>query len=270
MRYARSDGVAIAYRVIEGDGPPVVFVPGFASNVADFESFPAFEAWGPIVEATRWVMFDKRGTGLSDRAVGVADLESSIVFYSGLFGAEPTVTKADYAKWMLDDPRINFAISQKCGAAKGIEHLGVQVEDEAELAEVGELIGGHRLVTLIGAGGVGKTRLAVRLAAQLVVLAGQLHGRFHRLAAAAREHDLLRRAAEKIRDTGPGVLHHLAGGSPGPVATGRIAMPRFQGMAHDLGDLGGDRGAGVEIQIDVAHGRVAFPVGSFSCPACAQ
>ena len=68
--------MAIAYRVIEGDGPPVVFVPGFASNVADFESFPAFEAWGPVVEATRWVMFDKRGTGLSDRAVGVADLET--------------------------------------------------------------------------------------------------------------------------------------------------------------------------------------------------
>ena len=59
-----------------------------------------------------------------------------MAFYTGLFGAEPTVTKSDYAKWMLDDPRINFAISQKCGAAKGIEHLGVQVEDEAELREV--------------------------------------------------------------------------------------------------------------------------------------
>lgn len=68
--------------------------------------------------------------------VGVADLEASIAFYSGLFGAEPTVTKPDYAKWMLDDPRINFAISQKCGAEKGVEHLGLQVEDEAELAEV--------------------------------------------------------------------------------------------------------------------------------------
>lgn len=76
MRYARSDGVSIAYRVIEGDGPPVVFVPGFASNVGDFESFPAFAAWRPIVEATRWVMLDKRGTGLSDRAVGVADLQT--------------------------------------------------------------------------------------------------------------------------------------------------------------------------------------------------
>jgi catechol 2,3-dioxygenase-like lactoylglutathione lyase family enzyme len=68
--------------------------------------------------------------------VRVADLDASIAFYSGLFGAAPSVTKPDYAKWMLEDPRINFAISQKCGAAKGIEHLGVQVEDEAELAEV--------------------------------------------------------------------------------------------------------------------------------------
>jgi len=68
--------------------------------------------------------------------VGVADLDASVAFYSGLFGTAPSVTKPDYAKWMLDDPRINFAISQKCGADKGIEHLGVQVESEAELAEV--------------------------------------------------------------------------------------------------------------------------------------
>lgn len=68
--------------------------------------------------------------------VGVKDLNASIAFYNGLFGAEPSVTKPDYAKWMLEDPRINFAISQKCGAVKGIEHIGVQVENEAELAEV--------------------------------------------------------------------------------------------------------------------------------------
>jgi len=68
--------------------------------------------------------------------VGVADLDASIAFYTGMFGAEPTVTKPDYAKWMLDDPRINFAISQKCGADKGIEHLGIQVEDADELAAV--------------------------------------------------------------------------------------------------------------------------------------
>jgi catechol 2,3-dioxygenase-like lactoylglutathione lyase family enzyme len=68
--------------------------------------------------------------------VGVDNLDRSIAFYTGLFGAEPSVTKSDYAKWMLEDPRINFAISQKCGATKGIEHLGLQVEDEGELAEV--------------------------------------------------------------------------------------------------------------------------------------
>jgi catechol 2,3-dioxygenase-like lactoylglutathione lyase family enzyme len=68
--------------------------------------------------------------------VGVSDLDTSIAFYTGLFGAEPTVTKSDYAKWMLEDPRINFAISQKCGTEKGIEHVGIQVEDAAELAEV--------------------------------------------------------------------------------------------------------------------------------------
>lgn len=68
--------------------------------------------------------------------IGVSNLDESIAFYSGLFGAEPSVTKSDYAKWMLEDPRINFAISRKCGAAKGVEHLGLQVEDQAELADV--------------------------------------------------------------------------------------------------------------------------------------
>lgn len=68
--------------------------------------------------------------------VGVENLDQSIAFYSGLFGSGPSVTKPDYAKWMLDDPRINFAISVREGAVKGIEHLGIQVEDQAELAEV--------------------------------------------------------------------------------------------------------------------------------------
>lgn len=84
--------------------------------------------------------------------VGVADLDASIAFYSALFGAEPAVTKPDYAKWMLDDPRINFAISQKCGAAKGVEHVGMQVDDEAELAEVhGRLKAANRPVMEEGA-----------------------------------------------------------------------------------------------------------------------
>ena len=68
--------------------------------------------------------------------VGVEDLDHSIRFYSTLFDAEPTVTKPDYAKWMLDDPRVNFAISQGNHARKGIEHLGIQVESPAELSEV--------------------------------------------------------------------------------------------------------------------------------------
>ena len=84
--------------------------------------------------------------------VGVESLDASIAFYSGLFGQAPSVTKSDYAKWMLDDPRINFAISQKCGAAKGVEHLGLQVEDKAELAEVyGRLMAADRPVLEEGA-----------------------------------------------------------------------------------------------------------------------
>lgn len=66
--------------------------------------------------------------------VSVKDLDESIGFYSKLFGAAPTVTQADYAKWMIEDPRINFAISQnKCGSAVGLNHLGLQVDSEAEL-----------------------------------------------------------------------------------------------------------------------------------------
>jgi catechol 2,3-dioxygenase-like lactoylglutathione lyase family enzyme len=66
--------------------------------------------------------------------VGVADLEKSIGFYSNLFAAEPNVVKADYAKWMLDDPRVNFAISQRENG--GVRHLGIQVETPEELDEV--------------------------------------------------------------------------------------------------------------------------------------
>lgn len=68
--------------------------------------------------------------------VGVADLDQSIGFYSTLFAAPPTVVRDDYAKWMLDDPRVNFAISSGNHAHKGIEHLGIQVESGEELSEV--------------------------------------------------------------------------------------------------------------------------------------
>ncbi len=68
--------------------------------------------------------------------VGVTDLDQSIAFYSSLFGASPSVTKPDYAKWMLDDPRVNFAISSEHHAVKGIEHLGIQADSHGELADV--------------------------------------------------------------------------------------------------------------------------------------
>jgi predicted enzyme related to lactoylglutathione lyase len=67
--------------------------------------------------------------------VAVADLEQSIGFYSALFATQPSVVKADYAKWMLDDPRVNFAISTR-GKQPGLEHLGIQVESKDELGDV--------------------------------------------------------------------------------------------------------------------------------------
>ena len=67
---------------------------------------------------------------------GVKDLDESIRFYSTLFAAEPSVRKEDYAKWMLDDPRVNFAISTGADRTGGVRHLGVQVESLNELGEV--------------------------------------------------------------------------------------------------------------------------------------
>lgn len=69
--------------------------------------------------------------------VNVGDLDASIRFYSTLFGGAPTVRKPDYAKWMLEDPCVNFAISQR-DRAVGIDHLGLQAEDGAELEAIGE------------------------------------------------------------------------------------------------------------------------------------
>jgi catechol 2,3-dioxygenase-like lactoylglutathione lyase family enzyme len=66
--------------------------------------------------------------------VGVEDLDRSILFYSGLFGAAPTMRKPDYAKWMIDEPRVNFAISQRGAGSVGVNHLGLQAESDDELA----------------------------------------------------------------------------------------------------------------------------------------
>ena len=65
--------------------------------------------------------------------VSVDDLETNVRFYSTVFGAPPTVRKDDYAKWMIEDPRVNFAISRR-GAKLGLDHLGLQVESDDELA----------------------------------------------------------------------------------------------------------------------------------------
>jgi catechol 2,3-dioxygenase-like lactoylglutathione lyase family enzyme len=70
--------------------------------------------------------------------VSVPDLDASIRFYSTLFGTEPAVVKGDYAKWMLEDPRVNFAISQRGGKA-GLNHLGLQTDSDEEL----ELLNGQ-------------------------------------------------------------------------------------------------------------------------------
>lgn len=69
--------------------------------------------------------------------VGVKDLNNSIQFYSTLFGQKPSKVKDDYAKWMLEDPRVNFAISTRTGE-EGVDHLGLQTDEENELLEISE------------------------------------------------------------------------------------------------------------------------------------
>ena len=68
--------------------------------------------------------------------ISVESLNDSIGFYSTLFGVDPDVQESDYAKWMLDDPRVNFAISERCGRTPGVDHLGIQVEADSELEEI--------------------------------------------------------------------------------------------------------------------------------------
>lgn len=67
--------------------------------------------------------------------VGVEDMDRSIRFYTTLFGAEPTVREPDYAKWMLDDPHVNFAISNRT-ASRGVDHVGIQVDAPEELEDI--------------------------------------------------------------------------------------------------------------------------------------
>jgi catechol 2,3-dioxygenase-like lactoylglutathione lyase family enzyme len=80
--------------------------------------------------------------------LAVDDIEQNVRFYSTLFGAAPTVHKPDYAKWMLEDPRVNFAISVR-GMKAGLDHVGIQVENEVELEDVHSRLAraDHNLVT---------------------------------------------------------------------------------------------------------------------------
>jgi catechol 2,3-dioxygenase-like lactoylglutathione lyase family enzyme len=84
--------------------------------------------------------------------IGVQDLDRSIAFYETLFGAPPSVVEADYAKWMLEDPRVNLAISTRSGWA-GVDHVGVQAETGAELAEIAQRLksAGETTVDQVGA-----------------------------------------------------------------------------------------------------------------------
>jgi catechol 2,3-dioxygenase-like lactoylglutathione lyase family enzyme len=79
--------------------------------------------------------------------VAVDDLDANVRFYSTVFGASPTVLKTDYAKWMLEDPRVNFAISKR-GLKTGLDHLGVQVDSDEELAKLREQIGRAEVAAL--------------------------------------------------------------------------------------------------------------------------
>jgi catechol 2,3-dioxygenase-like lactoylglutathione lyase family enzyme len=79
--------------------------------------------------------------------IAVDDIETNVRFYSSMFGATPTVLKPDYAKWTLDDPRINFAISKQ-GLKAGVDHLGVQVESETELRQLRDQVASAEIAAL--------------------------------------------------------------------------------------------------------------------------
>lgn len=79
--------------------------------------------------------------------VSVENMDQSVAFYSAMFGADPTVSKPDYAKWAVDDPRINFAISQRNGRKPGVDHLGVQAETSGELDDLYARLGNANIAS---------------------------------------------------------------------------------------------------------------------------
>jgi catechol 2,3-dioxygenase-like lactoylglutathione lyase family enzyme len=79
--------------------------------------------------------------------VAVDNLDANVRFYSTVFGMQPSVEKPDYAKWMLEDPRINFAISKR-GARVGVDHLGFQVDSDEELSALRKQVGDAEIAAL--------------------------------------------------------------------------------------------------------------------------
>lgn len=79
--------------------------------------------------------------------ISVDDIDANVKFYSTVFGVPPTVLKSDYAKWMVDDPRVNFAISKR-GSRGGVDHLGLQVESDPELAALQGQIAAAKIAAL--------------------------------------------------------------------------------------------------------------------------
>jgi catechol 2,3-dioxygenase-like lactoylglutathione lyase family enzyme len=77
----------------------------------------------------------------------VEDLDANVRFYSSVFGSPPTVLKPDYAKWMLEEPRVNFAISKR-GLRPGIDHIGIQVESDAELNDLRDQVAAAEIAAL--------------------------------------------------------------------------------------------------------------------------
>lgn len=80
--------------------------------------------------------------------LAVSDLDASIRFYNALFAAKPDVIKDDYAKWMLEDPRVNFAISQRSARQQGLDHLGFQVDSDAELTQINDRLNAAELPSI--------------------------------------------------------------------------------------------------------------------------
>lgn len=72
--------------------------------------------------------------------ISAADLDATKRFYTALFGTEPTVDKPDYMKWMLDDPRLNLAVSQRDGATRGVDHVGIQVDSDDDLEALNDAL----------------------------------------------------------------------------------------------------------------------------------